>query len=119
MVLVAVPNIKRTFTNGSFLDKIRQLERRVEVPHEGAICDLIWSDPDDRYSCSFPHQAFVILAFVNPYHALALDGACLREALASRLALELRRSGIALTASNSYSLLCLTALSLLLLIMML
>jgi serine/threonine-protein phosphatase 2A catalytic subunit len=30
------------------LDKIRELERRVEVPHEGAICDLIWSDPDDR-----------------------------------------------------------------------
>jgi len=30
------------------LDKIRELERRQEVPHEGPICDLIWSDPDER-----------------------------------------------------------------------
>jgi len=30
------------------LDKISAIDRHVEVPHEGAICDLIWSDPDDR-----------------------------------------------------------------------
>jgi len=30
------------------IDDIRKLERVQEVPHEGAICDLIWSDPDDR-----------------------------------------------------------------------
>jgi len=30
------------------LDQIRQLERKQEVPHEGPICDLLWSDPDDR-----------------------------------------------------------------------
>ena len=27
---------------------IRQLERNQEVPHEGSMCDLLWSDPDDR-----------------------------------------------------------------------
>jgi len=30
------------------LDDIRKLDRVQEVPHEGPICDLIWSDPDDR-----------------------------------------------------------------------
>jgi len=30
------------------LDDIKALDRVVEVPHEGPICDLIWSDPDDR-----------------------------------------------------------------------
>jgi serine/threonine-protein phosphatase 2A catalytic subunit len=30
------------------LDHIRQLDRIQEVPHEGAMCDLLWSDPDDR-----------------------------------------------------------------------
>lgn len=30
------------------LDQIRQLDRLQEVPHEGPMCDLLWSDPDDR-----------------------------------------------------------------------
>ena len=30
------------------LDHVRQLDRVQEVPHEGAMCDLLWSDPDDR-----------------------------------------------------------------------
>ena len=30
------------------LDAIRHLDRVQEVPHEGAMCDLLWSDPDDR-----------------------------------------------------------------------
>ena len=30
------------------LDAIRTLDRVQEVPHEGAMCDLLWSDPDDR-----------------------------------------------------------------------
>jgi serine/threonine-protein phosphatase 2A catalytic subunit len=30
------------------LEHIRALERRQEVPHEGPMCDLLWSDPDDR-----------------------------------------------------------------------
>ena len=31
----------------STIDKIRLLDRKQEVPHEGAMCDLLWSDPDD------------------------------------------------------------------------
>jgi len=29
------------------IDKIRLIDRKQEVPHEGAMCDLLWSDPDD------------------------------------------------------------------------
>ncbi|TAQ84056.1 hypothetical protein B7494_g7620 [Chlorociboria aeruginascens] len=29
------------------VDRIRLLDRKQEVPHEGAMCDLLWSDPDD------------------------------------------------------------------------
>lgn len=29
------------------LDEIRGLDRKQEVPHDGAMCDLMWSDPDD------------------------------------------------------------------------
>ena len=30
------------------LDHIRKLDRFQEVPHEGSMCDLLWSDPDER-----------------------------------------------------------------------
>ena len=30
------------------LDQARALDRCQEVPHEGPMCDLVWSDPDDR-----------------------------------------------------------------------
>jgi len=29
------------------LDQIRAIDRKMEVPHEGAMCDLLWSDPED------------------------------------------------------------------------
>lgn len=29
------------------IDQIRILDRKQEVPHEGGMCDLLWSDPDD------------------------------------------------------------------------
>ena len=29
------------------LDQIRTIKRVAEVPHEGAFCDLMWSDPED------------------------------------------------------------------------
>ena len=31
----------------SSIDEIRCIDRKQEVPHEGAMCDLLWSDPDD------------------------------------------------------------------------
>lgn len=29
------------------LDQIRTIPRNQEIPHEGAFCDLMWSDPED------------------------------------------------------------------------
>lgn len=29
------------------LDQIRSIDRKQEVPHEGTMCDLLWSDPED------------------------------------------------------------------------
>lgn len=30
------------------LDDVRKIDRHQEVPHEGPMCDLLWSDPDER-----------------------------------------------------------------------
>lgn len=38
------------------LDHARDLDRVQEVPHEGPMCDLVWSDPDDRYVFLFSTQ---------------------------------------------------------------
>lgn len=29
------------------IDQIRTIDRKQEIPHEGAFCDLMWSDPED------------------------------------------------------------------------
>jgi serine/threonine-protein phosphatase 4 catalytic subunit len=31
----------------STVDQIRLLDRKKEVPHEGPMCDMLWSDPDE------------------------------------------------------------------------
>lgn len=31
----------------STLDEIRSIDRKQEVPHDGAMCDLMWSDPEE------------------------------------------------------------------------
>ena len=30
------------------LDQVRTIDRKQEVPHEGAMCDLLWSDPEGK-----------------------------------------------------------------------
>lgn len=30
------------------MDEIRAIDRKQEVPHEGGMCDLMWSDPDGK-----------------------------------------------------------------------
>ena len=31
------------------LFKIRAIDRKQEVPHDGPMCDLLWSDPEGKY----------------------------------------------------------------------
>ncbi|EDW05857.1 GL26791 [Drosophila persimilis] len=31
-----------------YLDQIRSIDRKQEVPHDGPMCDLLWSDPEDQ-----------------------------------------------------------------------
>lgn len=32
----------------SAIDEIRSIDRKQEVPHDGPMCDLMWSDPDGK-----------------------------------------------------------------------
>lgn len=37
------------------LDQIRTIDRKQEVPHDGPMCDLLWSDPEGKHA---PSQTF-------------------------------------------------------------
>ena len=71
------------------LDHARALDRVQEVPHEGPMCDLVWSDPDDRTGWGIsPRGAGYTfgqditqqfnhtngLAFVSRAHQLVMEG---------------------------------------------
>ncbi|KAK8793374.1 hypothetical protein WA158_004733 [Blastocystis sp. Blastoise] len=71
------------------LDKARSLDRVQEVPHEGAICDLVWSDPDERigFGVSARGAGFTFgkditsrfcntnnLSFISRAHQLVMEG---------------------------------------------
>ena len=43
------------------LDGVRQLDRIQEVPHEGAMCDLLWSDRESFIK----FFAFLFLSFLS------------------------------------------------------
>jgi hypothetical protein len=55
------------------LDHARELDRVQEVPHEGPMCDLVWSDPDDRYVLLYElDTVFEFLSNNAPTHLLQL-----------------------------------------------
>jgi serine/threonine-protein phosphatase 2A catalytic subunit len=54
------------------LDHIRQLDRVQEVPHEGPMCDLLWSDPDDRKGWGISPRWVTLLLFSILYYECCL-----------------------------------------------
>jgi diadenosine tetraphosphatase ApaH/serine/threonine PP2A family protein phosphatase len=56
----------------STLDAIRSIDRMQEVPHEGGMCDLLWSDPEEMLQelwgrsqrCDLVFVSFILLCFV-------------------------------------------------------
>lgn len=49
------------------LDHARDLDRVQEVPHEGPMCDLVWSDPDDRYVTHICTHAPISTPTLTPF----------------------------------------------------
>lgn len=56
------------------LDQIRSIDRKQEVPHDGPMCDLLWSDPEGnvRLNKSTQHDIHVVmwlraLTFIHQY----------------------------------------------------
>lgn len=50
------------------LDQVRVVARAQEIPHEGAFCDLVWSDPDDVETWAVsPRGAGENLIFLFPF----------------------------------------------------
>ena len=78
------------------LDQIRVVARAQEIPHEGAFCDLVWSDPEDVDTWA-----------VSPRGAGWLFGdkvsseACTPHAVPTILPLTCRYSSTTSTVSNS------------------
>lgn len=60
------------------LDQIRTIDRRQEIPPEGAFCDLMWSDPEvceqanlfERPDCHPSKSWFLLLALLSNYRTL-------------------------------------------------
>ncbi len=48
------------------LDQIRSIDRKQEVPHDGPMCDLLWSDPEGSYLPISVNIIFTILAHGLP-----------------------------------------------------
>lgn len=76
------------------LDHARELDRVQEVPHEGPMCDLVWSDPDDRYVNDISIQANEL--FINPRHTEEVGG-FLQGELVTHLARISQSSSLKLT----------------------
>lgn len=54
------------------LDHARDLDRVQEVPHEGPMCDLVWSDPDDRSVEVLCHFVYTLLRVFITTHLFIL-----------------------------------------------
>ena len=47
------------------IDDIRSIDRKQEVPHEGIMCDIMWSDPEGKFSFYIIRFDFLIFKFYS------------------------------------------------------
>lgn len=72
------------------LDEIRNIDRKQEVPHDGGMCDLLWSDPDEDTGTWGTSQRYSDL--INENLQLFFDSYLL-EVLGIYLEVKLRQNG--------------------------
>jgi serine/threonine-protein phosphatase 4 catalytic subunit len=41
------------------------IDRKQEVPHDGAMCDLLWSDPDGNFNYNFKFHSKWLLIYIE------------------------------------------------------
>jgi diadenosine tetraphosphatase ApaH/serine/threonine PP2A family protein phosphatase len=77
------------------LDQIRVIARAQEIPHEGAFCDLMWSDPDGTDHLNHPLTSDIQTWAVSPRGAGWLFG--------DKVALEVPRLYFGVDSSSTMS----------------
>jgi hypothetical protein len=77
------------------LDQIRVIARAQEIPHEGAFCDLMWSDPDGTHPLNHPLTLDIQTWAVSPRGAGWLFG--------DKVALEVTHVYLCIDSSSTMS----------------
>ncbi|KAJ3497638.1 hypothetical protein NLJ89_g10323 [Agrocybe chaxingu] len=70
------------------IDQIRAIDRKQEVPHDGPMCDLLWSDPDDIQGWGLSPRGAGFLFGADITKAFAHNNAIDLIARAHQLAME-------------------------------
>ena len=65
--------------SGGSIEHVQKLDRFVEIPHEGPICDLMWSDPDDRSTLPSPAPPSLAPAFSLALALALCETLCVRQ----------------------------------------
>ena len=83
------------------LDQIRTIDRKQEVPHDGAMCDLMWSDPEEIAGWGLsPRGAFAASSFFRVF---------VRREVDSRYSERPKRRRVTTFANKTYQISDLTA----------
>ena len=43
---------------------MRVVDRKIEIPHEGPFCDLMWSDPEEIESWALSNRYFIKIFYI-------------------------------------------------------
>ena len=60
------------------LDQIRAIDRKQEVPHDGPMCDLLWSDPEGSANAFYMYLWLFKFKLLSE-HILSFLSTCLKH----------------------------------------